>query len=329
MDNNQKISFLPKGHQHNFVNWENLLVEDINLFTHGPNHNEDIIPIEYIKNNLGYRSQPFENKADILFLGDSYTRGDGLPEEMRYPYILSKKLNCSFSALATGGDSLTGQVIKCFFYFKKYGHPKTIVGLFPMNRFTYPFLPGEIQNPSRSFMQAAMLNSKDSKNYVLTADVYNNDLAKIAKRPYTPEEIISNKIAFFYDRVFLDILQQYCDKNNINFVWSIWTSGYQADLFDSIEKKYPGYHRNYCWIDAHSWFRKETDDGIINVPPEPWTDEIIQNNINCHSDLSNELLYHLAADRIKSNGKGAHNGFHWHMHAAEEFYDFFIEKNYI
>ena len=69
---------------------------------------------KYIKNDLGYRSQPFENKADILFLGDSYTRGDGLPENLRYPYILSKKLNSTFSSLAVGGDSLAGQVAKCF-----------------------------------------------------------------------------------------------------------------------------------------------------------------------------------------------------------------------
>jgi hypothetical protein len=29
---------------------------------------EDIIPIEYNKNSLGYRSQEFENKAELLFI---------------------------------------------------------------------------------------------------------------------------------------------------------------------------------------------------------------------------------------------------------------------
>lgn len=58
--------------------WENLLVQDIKLAGYG-DFSEDIIPIEYSKNDLGYRSRPFENKSDILFLGDSFTRGDGLP----------------------------------------------------------------------------------------------------------------------------------------------------------------------------------------------------------------------------------------------------------
>lgn len=327
MDEKDMNSGLLKGHDNNVLNWENFLIGDINLFNHGPTHNEDIIPIEYIKNNLGYRSQPFENKADILFLGDSYTRGDGLPEDLRYPYILSKKLGCTFSSLAVGGDSVVGQIAKCFFYFKKYGHPKTIVALFPMNRFSYPALKGEMQNASQFFMQAAMLNVTNSnKDYVITADLYEDKLAKISKMPYTPPEVISNKIAFFYDRIMLDALEQYCKTNNINFVWSVWNAPYQRQLFHQIEKKYPGYHKNYCWIDANSWFRREVEERIITVPPEPWTDEMLEKQVNCHSELSEEFLFHIAADRVKRNGRGAHNGFHWHMHAAEDLYNFIIKN---
>ena len=327
MDQKKINSGVSKGWKNDLLNWENLLIKSINLFNHGPTHNEDIIPIEYVKNDLGYRSQPFENKADILFLGDSYTRGDGLPEDLRYPYILSKKLNSTFSSLAVGGDSLAGQVAKCFFYFKTYGHPKTIVALFPMNRFSYPFLKGEMQNASQFFMQAAMLNNPTSdKDYILTADLYGDDLAKIAKAPYTPPEVISNKIAFFYDRIMLDALEQYCETNNINFVWSVWATPYQQSLFEQIEKKYPGYHKNYCWIDANFWFRREVEDGVITVPQEPWTEEILEKQINCHAELSKEFLYHIAADRVKNNGRGAHNGFHWHLHAAEDFYNFIVQK---
>jgi hypothetical protein len=328
MEENKPILGMSKGYNNNLLNWENLLIQNISLFNHGPTHNEDVIPIEYIKNDLGYRSQPFENQADILFLGDSYTRGDGLPEDLRYPYILSKKLNSTFSSLAVGGDSVVGQIAKCFYYFKNYGHPKTIVALFPMNRFSYPFLKGEMQNASQFFMQAAMLNvPSDKQNHVITADLYEDHLAKIAKAPYTPPEVISNKIAFFYDRMMLDMLEQYCETNNINFVWSVWNSGYQGTLFNQIEKKYPGYHKNYCWIDANSWFRREFEGQVITVPPEPWTEEILEKHINCHIELSDEFLYHIAADRVKSNGRGAHNGFHWHMHAADDFYNLIIKKS--
>lgn len=300
--------------KNDLAGWENLLIKNIALAGYG-SLNEDIIPIEYNKNNLGYRSQPFENKADILFLGDSYTRGDGLPEGQRYVDILSKKLNSTFSSLAVGGDSVAGQIAKCFFYFKNYGHPKTIIALFPMNRFSYPYLVDEMQNPEKMGMQAAMYNSPGSTDdYVLTADMYEYDLAKYAKVPYTPQEVISNKIAFFYDRIMLDALEQYCETNGINFFWSVWHQGYQETLFDQIEKKYPGYHKNYCWLEANSWFR----DGDIVVPRN-------QKEVNCHLELSEELLFNIAADRVKNNGRGAHNGFHWHMHSAEDFYNFIIK----
>jgi len=301
--------------EQDFDGWENYLIQDIQLAGYGT-LNEDIIPIEYIKNNLGYRSQPFENQADILFLGDSYTRGDGLPEGLRYVDMLSKKLNSSFSSLAVGGDSMAGQIAKCFFYFKKYGHPKTVVALFPMHRFCYPYLENEMQNPERNANQAKMFNSPGVKeNYILTADLYEYELSKYSKIPYTPQEVISNKIAFFYDRLMLNALEQYCETNNINFFWSTWFQGYQSHMYKKIEDKYPGYHKNYCWIEANSWFRK----GDLVLPNN-------QKEINCHLDLSNELLFNIAADRIKNNGRGAHNGFHWHIHAAEDFYNIIIKR---
>ena len=51
--------------KNDLAGWENLLIQNISLAGYGL-LNEDIIPIEYKKNNLGYRSQPFENNADIL-----------------------------------------------------------------------------------------------------------------------------------------------------------------------------------------------------------------------------------------------------------------------
>jgi hypothetical protein len=296
------------------LNWENLLIQDIRLAGYGI-HSEDIIPIEYAKNNLGYRSQPFENKADLLFIGDSFTRGDGLPIEYVYTDILSKKLNLSFSSLATGGDSMAGQIAKCFFYFKKYGNPKAVVALFPMNRFAYPYLSGEMENAPSNMKQAKTFNSPETEDsYILSTDIYLYSVAKYAKAPYAAEEIISNKLAFFYDRIMLDALEQYCETNNIIFTWSVWNQKYQGGLYQQIEKKYPGYHKNYCWIEANSWVRQ----GDVVAP--------LDQQVSCHLDLSKEFLFNIAADRVKNNGRGAHNGFHWHIHAAEDLYGHIDKK---
>jgi hypothetical protein len=296
------------------ANWENLLIQDIRLAGYGT-LSEDIIPIEYNKNSLGYRSQEFENKAELLFIGDSFTRGDGLPIENVYTSILANKLGLSFSSLAVGGDSMAGQIAKCFFYFRKYGNPKYIVALFPMNRFSYPYLPEEMQNSESNSKQAKMFNSPgEDSSYTLSTDIYSYDVARYAKAPYAAEEIISSKLAFYHDRIMLDALEQYCETNGINFVWSIWNQKYQTSLYYQIEDKYPGYHKNYCWIDANLWVRQ----GDIVSP--------LNKEVGCHLDLSDHLLFNVAADRVKNNGRGAHNGFHWHMHAAEDIYRHISEK---
>jgi len=250
-------SVINRVSQNNLEGWENLLLQDIKLAGYG-NFSEDIIPIEYFKNDLGYRSQPFENKADILFLGDSFTRGDGLPIEKVYTHMLSEKLNLSFSCLATGGESVAMQIAKCFFYFKKYGHPKYIIALFPMHRFSYPYIENEMENPKLNVKQAKVFNSPGvTEKYVLTSDLYNFTLDDYAKKPYTPQQVISNQIAFFYDRIMLDMLEQYCESNDINFIWSCWNQSYQESLFEPIEEKYPGYHKNYCWIKANECTQME------------------------------------------------------------------------
>jgi hypothetical protein len=309
-------SEINKPHKNYLEGWENLLLQDIRLAGYG-NFSEDIIPIEYFKNDLGYRSQAFENKADILFLGDSFTRGDGLPIEKVYTHILSEKLNLSFSCLATGGESVSMQIAKCFFYFKKYGHPKKIVALFPMHRFSYPYIFGEMENPKENIKQAKVFNSPGvEERYVLTSDLYEFKVEDYAKRPYLPRQVISNQLAFFYDRIMLDMLEQYCESNGIDFIWSCWNQGYQAALYEAIEEKYPGYHKNYCWIEANSWY----SNGEVVLP-------FGQKEVDCHLEFSDDFLFHIAADRVKNNGRGAHNGSHWHMHASEDFYNFIVKKN--
>lgn len=312
MISNEESLELWGGNIHDF---EKFLVKDIRL-GNDRRTEEDIVEINYKKNDLGYRSQPFENKSKTLFLGDSFTKGDGLHDGQRYVDFLSKKLGTDFASLAQGGDSMAGQIIKCFYYFKKFGNPEQIIALFPMHRFTYPYVKDKMENLKLGQNQGQYFNTPfDNENYILSADLWLRAPEKYSKLPHTPQDVIPKQIAFFYDRVMLDMLEQYCESNNINFFWSVWLEQYQNDIYHKIEKAYPGYHKNYCWLDANLW-RREGDLDLI-----PGNDKIV-----CHQEFSNDILFNIAADRMKNNGRGAHNGFHRHIHMADEFYNHIINR---
>jgi hypothetical protein len=276
------------------------------------NDGSNIIDYTFKINNLRYRSQPFENKAEVLILGCSHSEGNGLPDGLRWQDFLSNKMNKEFSSLAYSGDSMIGQIIKCFYYFKNFGHPKQIIALFPMSRIAYP----KVNDKLSSNGVAIVYNTKPTfhgKNQILTVDLGHEDTLKYAKSPYDLSEVLPKEFAFFYERSMLDMLEQYCETNNIDFIWSVWTPVYQEKIFKSIEDAYPGYHKNYCWISTHGW----TNNKGFNVPPEE--NELL----HCHRGERSHILFDDAADRI---GRNPHWGFHRHMHIADEIYDY-ITKN--
>lgn len=251
-----------------------------------------LMDIEYSDNSHGYRSDEFIKKEELLILGCSQTYGHGMINEFTWPYLLSKKLNMNFARLAIGGDSLQGQVLKAFEYFRIYGNPKIIVGTFPLYRMEIPYVKDRIgvKGSNSTRIQQLQIPGGVRPKYV--------------KIPYDSEVIVPREFAIFYNFIFIKILEQYCDSNNIKLIWNIWEDHHYF-IYNYINNDNELKHilKNYCGGPQDSYNTFSVSEDI---------------DLECHQEYREHILFNNAAD-ITPN-KNSHWGLHKHIHVAEEFY---------
>lgn len=194
-------------------------------------------------NSLGYRGPEFET-SEILTLGCSQTWGTSLAEKYLWPSLIHNKVKKTYNNLAVPGDSVQSQTIKAFNYFKEYGNPKLIIGIFPLARFEFPYISDVMVFSS---LQPISYVDKDTKSHIHIADMYMDyDLNEtknkktFTKTPHDLKEIFTIELALYYNNIFISILEQYCKSHGIDFIWSFWEA--VDPILDSLLKeKYEGY----------------------------------------------------------------------------------------
>lgn len=268
---------------------------------------DTILKIDYKINKHGYRGDNFLEKKDILILGCSQTFGNGIPEEFIWPNIFAKKINKDYHSLATKADSLQGQVYKAFQYFKEFGNPKTIVGIFPHSRMEIPYLPGISQ---KIFDTGD--NSHDNDFPMIQKAIFNSHkkLKKFSKLPHHPYDVISAEFAIFYNFMFIEILDQYCKANKINLIWSFYDQDYLRDFIPEIIKTIDSYVD--CYKISNFFYPCNMNDNK----------EIIK--IFCHDEFKDHPLFFHASDCNHNTRSVGHWGIHTHQHVAD-----FFHKEYI
>lgn len=48
------------------------------------------------------------------------------------------------------------------------------------------------------------------------------DIAQFSKAPHDPAYVIPKEFVLFYNFIFIKMLDQYCESNNIKFIWSLY-----------------------------------------------------------------------------------------------------------
>jgi len=282
--------------------------------------------INYILNEQGFRCKNFKNDADLVTLGCSFTFGWGLEKEHMWSNLLSEKINMKVANLSFVGDSIQNQILNFLNYLQYYKKPKVLVALFPLNRISFP----------EGTWYKDKLKTKQIKSFQL-----NKTVEKYSKFPHSPENVLSSYDAVFHTHLMIKFLEEYCESNNIKFIWNVWDDYYLNHFFvkkfkskqevlkecyqyissnqieDAIsidEEYFYKYYRNYCQLEINLWNFENNKDLYDNE------------EINCHQDLSNNILFHRAADREYGLNK-AHWGIHRNIHIAEDFYKFYKETN--
>lgn len=186
-------------------------------------------PVDYKHkriNSLGYRGPEFSSSNDFLFLGCSQTWGYSFEQEEVWPKFLSDKIEKTYSNISAPGDSVQSQVAKAFSYFKEFGHPKYVIGILPFARFEFPYISDTVVFKS---LQPKPVFDKNEIPKVYFADIYieydlnNTKFApSFSKTPHDVREFFPIELALYYNNIFISILEQYCESNNIKLLWSFW-----------------------------------------------------------------------------------------------------------
>lgn len=241
-----------------------------------PNKDADSVEINYDFNSYGYRCDEFNNQ-EILTLGCSHTEGHGLPVDLTWPYLISQKMNKSYISLAKGGEGAQAQVIKAFQFFKEFYNPKYIFAVFPLARLEIPLIG---------------VNSKNPTSYDIGKGLFsNNKIQKYSKSPHFVEEVLTEEFAIFYNVMFIKMLIQYCEANDIKLIWT-----YYKDMnteMPSLKNMHNGFFES------------------------PYLDKKIEEK--CHSEFSNNEFFDYAADH--NYWPPGHWGLHQHIHIAESIYN--------
>ncbi len=261
-------------------------------------------------NSYGYRTKEFIENEDLLALGCSQTFGWGVDKDQTWPEIISNKFNISVTNLSLPGDSVMGQILKAFEYFKIYGNPKKIVGVFPINRILFP-------------------SSYHDPHDIITWDLHgHNGPDKFSQIPHTPDKVFNIEVCQIQNYMFISMLEQYCRSNSIEFFYTFWdmhrTKGAgpladenrgfvessDPDIFMPVEKKNLSFCR-YLKSNSKSYFDPaglQMETKYPNVPTQ-----------TCHEDFMNFKNFYYSFDATHSFG--GHFSFHEHLHYSDKIED--------
>lgn len=260
-------------------------------------------------NSKGYRTKEFIANEDLLALGCSQTFGWGVEKEQSWPEIISNKFNISVTNLSLPGDSVMGQVLRAFEYFKIYGNPKKIVGVFPINRILFAVGP---ENPHR----------------IDTWDFHHHPGPdKFSQIPHTPNKVFNIEVCQIQNYMFISMLEQYCRSNNIEFFYTFWdmhrTEGIEIDFVESSDLNIgvPVNKNNldfciYLKSNSKSYF----DPVIFQIDLLDMKTKYPTLPIRtCHKYFMNFKNFYYASDATHSFG--GHFSFHEHLHYSDKIAD--------
>ena len=329
----------------------NLSKEEINILLlnplFNPHRDEDTLRTTYTgwgqvvaTNSKGFRSNEFKNNEEIVIAGCSHTFGYGVPEETIWGVKVAKHFNFSYANLGIPGASVSTIVNNLFAYFKEYGHPKTIICMFP--NFQRILLPVDINvlKAENTLLHFANHNKKMSQvnlNKRILGESYldfNKTPPKYSKLPHLINDIMPEVIPYWLATQSIHFLEQYCETAGIKLYWSIW-DWITVNTFKIIKEENPKYFKSMIDVKMDHWIAS-VQKNVKDAKPISYEeirkdryhfssiekdDVCIQDKdldcskvVECHKELEAQdpSIFNIASDF-------AHWGTHRHAHIAEIF----------
>lgn len=271
----------------------------------------------YNTNSMGYRTDEFIEKRDLLFAGCSQTWGDGVVYDGIWGNILSKSLDVKSYNLGSGGKSVQFIVQNLIAFCKQYGNPKVIFCLFP--EFTRMEMKSSVDFMTSKFGQREPYG-KQTYNLVPMADP--NKEIRYSKIPHSAEEMIPSELPFSISLDYIKMLELYCKLNKIKLFWGTWDRFQDKYLNKNIESMD---FENYVYLRQDKWERRIHDDYVTFFHETGQCPEGLQgpctSHDRCHQEFEDIYKgnFNSSMDSDYKNKVWGHLPVHQHLHIAQYF----------
>lgn len=262
---------------------------------------------DYKWNSDGLRSIEFSSQAPIVALGCSITLGQGLPNDLAWPKLLSGLYGAPVASIAYSGAS-ANKVISSFF------------GMIHQYRYKPEIVIAHFANFERLFFVSPDGNGMQ--------EWFINHSPKVtkAKAPWNYEEILPFEWVYYQNLDHIKMLEAFCEMNDIKLYWSCWSNG----LTDEQEQFLKDNFRHYIPDPTKHEFPTNFEFGPAAKSIEDLTANYEMINWDgCHQEWKDKYpeIFDYAYDyhkfpydygRVK--GPGAHwphPGLHKQLHIAE------------
>lgn len=264
----------------------------------------------YDWNSDGIRSIEFSSKPRIVALGCSITLGQGLPVELRWTDILSKKMGEPIGNISYSGGSIS-QIVSSFMgMINQYSYiPEYVICNFaPFERFY--FVSGD---------------GKELKDYCLG----NKSRKTKDQAPWDYGSTIPYEWAYYSALNSLQILEAFCKVNGIKLIWSTWTNSLSQEQEEFLSNNFSFYYRDTVKKEFPPHFEFHVDPKDISGLA-PYYKMKNWDQIKCHQDEYDTYKdifdyaydYHkIGSSKDKKITRTPHPGVHKHIHWAEFYSD--------
>jgi hypothetical protein len=271
----------------------------------------------YEWNTDGLRSIEFAKKPPIVALGCSLTLAQGLPVELRWSDLLSKKINMPVGNISYSGASIM-QLVSSFLGMinqYKYLPEYVICNMPPFERFY--FIDGHGEKMKDYWLGNKATKTKDSAPWDYGATI-----------PY--------EWVYYQNLEAIKTLEVFCKTNNIKLIWSNWSALIPETLENIIINNFENYHKD----PTRKLFPIHFDVGMDpkNVKDLPKYFKMKNwDSIKCHENEFLQFLdifehaydYHkIPVKTDKKITRCPHPGLHRQLHWVEFYYDLMIQYGF-
>lgn len=261
----------------------------------------------YVWNRDGLRSIEFSTNPEIVVLGCSITMGQGMPEDLRWSNILSKKIDKPIGNISYSGASANLLVSSFLGMVHQYQYkPKVVLAHFA--NFERFYFISEDANAMHMWYS----NHSEKKTKV--------------SAPWNYEEILPHEWVYYQNLDHIKMLEAFCESNGITLIWTTWSNRITEEEEQFLKNNF----RHYVSDTTKKEFPEDFEFGCNpkDISGLPIHFEM-KNWQGCHKEYKDQHseIFDYAYDyhKIPYNygrlkGPGAHwphPGLHKHLHISE------------